>query len=631
MNAPPIDVAAIGTDNTAGCGRGSLGTAEKNPKNIQTPMKPADAEAYRFGPFELRPSEYTLMRDGVAEHLNPKAFDMLRLLVERHGHIVEKEGLIAFLWPDTVVEEANLSVQMAAVRKALGGTPGSDRYIETVPKRGYRFVADVEVVSSSAHQPERAVARPSASLVTIVVLPLKILRADPESDFLAFSLPDAIAASLADRPNMMVRSPLAAAGHGGAEADLTTLATGLKARFALAGTLTHVGDRIAVRLQLLELPAGTVLWSESRTTSVPEMFDLQDAVAARVALSLTASVDAGTPVPRAERDVPKSAGAYAFYLRANQLAYEVSHWAEARDLYRACLNLDPDYAPAWARLARCERLIGKFSSSAEQATANLARAEEAFHRALALNSDLSIGHSLYAQLMIDVGRADDAMRLLLERATRRPTDPELYAGLVHALRYCGLLEASVAAHVRARHLDPTLPTSIHHTWWMMGEYESALAQTLGDIGYMQGLALASLGREREAIAALRWRERETAESRIRSYLTSLRALLEGDREKSLAAAETAAANLIDSEAVFYMARTFVRLGAHDRAVIELRRVVNGGFWCYDAFMRDPWLDPIRGRSDVRQLLREAHDQVGRARKIFLQLNGPELLRPLAER
>jgi hypothetical protein len=176
-----------------------------------------------------------------------------------------------------------------------------------------------------------------------------------------------------------------------------------------------------------------------------------------------------------------------------------------------------------------------------------------------------------------------------------------------------------------------VPTSIHHTWWMMGEYESALAQTLGDIGYMQGLALASLGREREAIAALRWRERETPESRIRSYLTSLRALLEGDREKSLAAAETAAANLIDSEAVFYMARTFVRLGAHDRAVIELRRVVKGGFWCYDAFMRDPWLDPIRGRSDVRQLLREAHDQVGRARKIFLQLNGPELLRPLAER
>jgi tetratricopeptide (TPR) repeat protein len=332
----------------------------------------------------------------------------------------------------------------------------------------------------------------------------------------------------------------------------------------------------------------------------------------------------------AERDVPKSAGAYAFYLRANQLAYEVSHWTEARDLYRACLEADPDYAPAWARLARCERLIGKFSASPSEAATSLERAEEAFHRALALNPDLSIGHSLYAQLMIDLGRADEAMRLLLERAVRRPGDPELYAGLVHALRYCGLLDASVAAHAQARHLDPTVATSVHHTWWMMGDYEHALAETLGDIGYMQGLALASLGREREAIAALRWRERETTESRIRPYLTSLRALLEGDWKRCLAAVESATASLHDAEAVFYMARTLVRLGSHDRGVIELRRVVDEGFWCYDTFIRDPWLDPIRGRSDVRQLLEETREHVVKASGMFRDAHGPELIGPVTD-
>jgi DNA-binding winged helix-turn-helix (wHTH) protein/tetratricopeptide (TPR) repeat protein len=592
-------------------------------------MKTADVEAYRFGPFELRPRDFALTRGGRVVRLSPKAFDALRLLVERRGHVVEKEALIAGLWPDTVVEDANLSVQMAAVRKALGDTHGSDRYIETVPKRGYRFVADVDVVRSPASEPSAPDFRASGALATIVVLPLKILRPDPDSDFLAFSLPDAIAASLADRPNIVVRSPVAARCHGGAEANLATLASVLQARFALAGTLTHAGDRIGVRLQLLELPAGTVMWSDSRTTTLPEMFDVQDALAARVALSLTTSVGASPPVLRAERDRPRSAGAYAFYLRANQLAHEVSHWAEARDLYRACLDLDPDYAPAWARLARAERLIGKFSSSVEDAAAHLARADDAFQRALGLNPDLSIGHSLYAQLMIDVGRADDAMRLLLERAGRRPTDPELYAGLVHALRYCGLLEASIAAHRRARQLDPTMPTSIHHTWWMIGEYEHALAETLGDIGYMQGLALASLGREREAIAALRWRERETTESRIRPYLTSLRALLEGDRETSLAAVQAATANLIDAEAVFYMARTLARLGAHDRAAIELRRVVDGGFWCYTTFVRDSWLDPVRGRSDVSQLFEEAREHVERARAIFRESNGVELLGPPA--
>jgi len=196
---------------------------------------------------------------------------------------------------------------------------------------------------------------------------------------------------------------------------------------------------------------------------------------------------------------------------------------------------------------------------------------------------------------------------------------------VHALRYCGLLDASVAAHVRARQLDPTVATSIHHTWWMMGKYEDALAETLGDIGYMQGLALASLGRERDAIAALRWRERETTEGRIRPYLASLRALLEGDREKSLQAVESATARLHDAEAVFYMARTLVRLGAHDRGAIELRRVIREGFWCYDIFMRDPWLDPIRGRPDVREPLAEAREHVVRAAEMFRDAHGPELI------
>ena len=589
-------------------------------------MGGAEVKAYRFGPFELRPCDYTLVRDGVVVRISPKAFDALRLLVERHGNLVDKEALIAGLWPDTVVEDANLSVQMAAVRKALGGGRGSNPYIETVSKRGYRFVAPVEVVPVPKTERLAFEAGTSTSPSTIVVLPLRVLRASPEWDFLAFSLPDAIAASLAERPHIVVQSPVAAVRHGGADADLAALARVSHARFALAGTLTQLDDRVAIHLELLKLPAGTMMWSDSRTATLQEMFTLQAGIAARIALSLASSIGASPSASRSEReDVPKSAGAYAFYLRANQLAYEVSHWTEARDLYRACLDLDADYAPAWARLARAERLIGKFSSSRQEATTHLARAEQAFQQSLAVNPDLSIGHRLYAQLMIDLGRAHEAMRLLLDRTAKHPTDPELYAGLVHALRYCGLLDASVAAHRRARQLDPTIATSIHHTWWMLGEPERALAETLGDIGFMQGLALASLGREREAIAALRWRERETTENRIRPYLTSLRALLEGEREASLAAVEAAVDNLIDAEAVSCMARMLVPLGAHERAAFELRRVVNGGFWCYDTFVRDPWLDPLRGRADVRQLFEQAREQVERARKTFAESNGFEQL------
>src|SRR5690349_23821207 len=101
-------------------------------------MRGDEVEAYRFGPFELRPRDYTLLRDGGAVRIGPKAFDALRYLIEHRGRILTKEALMDALWPDASVEEANLSVQIAAVRRALGADSRSNAYIETISKRGYR-------------------------------------------------------------------------------------------------------------------------------------------------------------------------------------------------------------------------------------------------------------------------------------------------------------------------------------------------------------------------------------------------------------------------------------------------------------------------------------------------------------
>ena len=558
---------------------------------------------YRFGPFELHPREYTLMRDGHPVRLTPKAFDTLRLLLERRGELVTKDALMAALWPDAIVEEANLSVQIATLRKVLGTERGRE-YIETVPKRGYRFVADVVSPSDA----------PSARR-TVAVLPLKILRSHPDGDFLAFGLADAVAASLAERDELAVRSPLAMQRYGTAT-DLATIATAVQAQFALTGTLSTAGDAVTVRFQLLELPEGTVRWSAARTAKIDDLFAVQDAVADGVVAALRGTETAHMPAAEAGRSRSSSRGGYALYLRANQLAYEASRWSDARDLYRASIEADPTFAPAWARLARCERLIGKFSAFAEETDACFARAADAFERAIALNPDLSIAHSLYAQLLIDVGRAEEAMVRLTEQALRRPYEAELFAGLVHALRYCGLIDASLAAHRRAKRLDPTVPTSVHHTWWMNGQYESALAETFGDIGYMQGLALASLGREAEAAVALRWRERETVDTRIRPYLVSLRALLEGDYAASLAAVDAAAALPVDAEALYYLVRTFARLGEDARAAAGLDRVVTGGFWCHETFARDPWLGDLRQRADVAHTIARAREHAVRADRLF---------------
>jgi serine/threonine protein kinase len=460
----------------------------------------------------------------------------------------------------------------------------------------------------------------------IAVLPLKILRSQPDADFLAFSLPDAVASSLAERPGLAVRSPIASKPHGGADANLAQLSEALAARYALAGTLTCLGERIALRLQLLAIPSCTVVWSDARTSNVQELFELQDAIAAEVAATLRASLGgAGTPTPTHERNAPNP-GAYALYLRANQLAGEVSHWREARELYRASVDADPGFAPAWGRLARAERVIGKYASERDERVDCMGRADAAIRRALALNPELSFAHTLYAQLLIDLGRADEAMRRLLERLAVRPTDPDLCTGLVHALRYCGLLDESIAAHMRAQALHPGVTTSVHHTWWMKGDFERALEAPKTDIGYLAGIALVALGREREAIDALRARERVGLEGIVRDYIVSLRALLEGDTAASVAALDEAASSIEDGEALYYLTRSFARLGLADRAARELTRVVDGGFWTSETFDRDPWLDSIRDRADVRVVLGRARQQRSRALEDFMHLGGPSLLR-----
>lgn len=225
------------------------------------------------------------------------------------------------------------------------------------------------------------------------------------------------------------------------------------------------------------------------------------------------------------RDVPSSASAYEFYLRGNQLIQQVGlgsseRFALARDLYLRCLEDDPRYAPAWARLGRCYQLLSKAGENPEE---NVAKAESTLKRALELNPTLALGHKLYAQVETDMGHAADAVIRLLRHSHPETADPDLFAGLVHACRYCGLLEASAAAHERARRLDPKIPTGIRHTYWLLGDYERAVEQGVTPPFYLEALPLASMRREAEALSTLR--ERALEQQRKPSASSSARCRL----------------------------------------------------------------------------------------------------------
>ncbi len=264
--------------------------------------------AYRFGDFDLFPSERQLRRRQRPVRIAPREFDALLLFVQNAERLVRREHLIEALWPDTFVSEANLTNIIVVLRKILGRSA-----IQTVSKFGYRFCLPV------------------------------------------------------------------------------------------------VGE------------------------------------------------------PGIEQ------AAYAIFLEARELATvrSLESMERARDLFAICVATDPAFAAAWAWLGRCARFLDKFGP---RRSVDLQLAEASLRRALAIDPHLACAHQFYTQLQLDLGLSQDAMARLAQRIVERGDEPESYAGLVQALRFCGLLDESLAAHERAIALDPTLVTSVPHTYFLRGEY-----------------------------------------------------------------------------------------------------------------------------------------------------------------
>ena len=338
---------------------------------------------------------------------------------------------------------------------ALGGSPaaiGVDRVIQRAlqkdPEDRFQSAAAMaDALRAAVRHVDSAEPIRLQSMTRLLVLPLRILRPDAETDFLAFSLADAVINSLAGFDSLVVRSSATASRLTLEPLDLENMATKADVNAVLSGTLLRLDDVVRVTTQLAKAPEGEVLWSHTLQLPLTSLFQLQNELATRLVSALALPLSARER-RRLTGDVPATPRAYEFYLRANQLSHQAHDWSIARDLYLQCVDEDPQYAPAWARLGRVHRVMAEYAETGREP--DLSCAERAFQRALDINPDLSIAHNLYTYQEAELGRAQDAMVRLLARAQTRPSDPELFAGLVQACRYCGLPDAAVAAHHQAR-------------------------------------------------------------------------------------------------------------------------------------------------------------------------------------
>jgi DNA-binding winged helix-turn-helix (wHTH) protein/TolB-like protein/tetratricopeptide (TPR) repeat protein len=610
-------------------------------------MQKRSHEIHSFDEFRLDLTRGCLQHGEEEIKLRPKSFEVLKYLVGNNGRLITKDELIHAVWVNTAVTDDSLVQCLKDIRHALGDH--SQQIIKTVHGRGYIFDSDVRSQSSQeirvetisdevglngkdssgvtveAHSSASGRSRGTHSATRLMVLPFRMLRADHDIDFLAFSVPDSIAGALSILDSVIVRAPASSAYYAHDVLDLKRIADEAQVEVILTGTILSAGSGIRVTCQLLEVPSGTVLWWHDPHVSMSDLFELHDRLVRGIVKSLSLSLTAREH-GQLMHDVPSAAKVFEFYLRGNELSRRgLAGFADlkaARDLYQRCVDIDPHYAPAWAQLGRCYRLIGK---GLENGRENFALAESAFQRALDLNNDLPQAHSQYAFLEAELGRAQNAMTRLLRFIEHRSTSPDPFVALVLCCRFCGLLEPSVVAHERARKLDPQIATSISHTHYQRGDFDGALRDVAVGSWGIVGMTLGTIGRTAEAVAAFRKLEQSEIPPPMLAFITAWRAMFEGDRHESLRAAEQCIQQYLDPEGVFYMGLIMAHQGESDRALSVLRQSTELGFSSVDVLMRNDWFNGLRSTTEFHELLTLGKSRILIAEEAYSDAGGPGLL------
>ena len=503
------------------------------------------------------------------------------------------------------------------IRQALAKRPSERLPSADVMAEELRWAGGLE--------PEAGTSQAHA-MTRLVVLPFRVLRPDPETDFLAFSLPDAITTSLSATGSLIVRSSAVASRFASEAPDLKVLATDAGVDRVVTGTLLRSGGELRVVAQLVEAPGGTVLTSHTVQAPLGDLFHLQDDIARRVVDALSLPLTGTAPQTP---DTPHNARAYELYLRANELARTYEGMVQARDLYEQCLDLDPAFAPAWAHLGRCHRVIAKFID----ASSDEMRAKTALDRAIALNPRLTVAQKYYAQLESDMGQSTSAMVRLLGQAAGHGNDPELFAGLVHACRYCGLFEQGIAAHAEAKRLDPNIPTSVEQTILMTGDVERLLElapRVINPGGGDQGIRVIGLGlagRRDEARDILGNMDQMSRIPTFQIWTRCLNAWLDRRTGDMLAALDSLGSLKVinDPEAMFQMGLLLCDVGEYERGLELVERAVARGYYVATTLEQRSQFDAVRDRPLFQSILAAAQEGRTRSLAAFRDAGGERLL------
>lgn len=350
-----------------------------------------DTGVYEFGPFRLDAAVRRLESGGSAVTLTAKLFDLLLLLVSRRGELVTKGEIIAQVWSDRVVEENNLTVSISALRKALGETHGGrGQYIETVPKYGYRFVAQVRKVSEGVAAPAATEQGDASALRSLAVLPLLNATGDPELDYLADGITEGVINTLSGLPLLRVMARSTVFRYKGADPRGVGAVLGVRA--VLVAELRRAGESIEVAAELVDVRDGSQVWGGQYRRRLSGAYELQEEIAREISEKLFIKLTPGES-GRLHRGETDDSEAYHLYLKGRYFLGR-REFRKAMRYFEAAVALDKGYALAYAGLADCHSDLVQWDEIPP--AAGYPAAKELLLRALAIDGGLADAHTSMA-------------------------------------------------------------------------------------------------------------------------------------------------------------------------------------------------------------------------------------------
>jgi DNA-binding winged helix-turn-helix (wHTH) protein/TolB-like protein len=627
----------------------------------------------RFANFEVNLRAGELRKGGSKVRLQEQPFSLLTVLLESAGEVVTREELRKRLWSeDTFVDfDHRLAVAVSKLRDALGDSAEEPLFVETVGRRGYRFVGQLESADSLSVESKdgggetsllssrpaanrvlpkaeplestrsrtrrliflsfvgfavllgvivlpkflrfRSAKEQSSSPRSLAILPLQNHGQDSNSDFLGLSLADVLITKLAYVNSLSIRPSAAIEKYRGTTIDLQKVATELKVDNLLTGSFIREGDNLRITYQLVDAKTEKILGQGVIDLKYDNLLTVQDKVTSQLISELQLTLSP-MEAERLKPDAEVNPVAYEFFLQG--LDFHGQHkFPLAIKMLERSTEIDPSYAPAWAYLGASYTSDAAFELGGRE---QYRHAQVAYERALAIRPNLLDAQMFLANLLVDTGKVEQAVPLLRDALKTNGNYAFAHWELGYAYRFAGMLDESVAECERARQLDPFVKAngSVLNAYLYLGQYQKFLdSLPVDDSSFI--LFYRGFGEFHEKEYDQASRDFDHAYELDPTLYTGIGKAL----SDSIHQRKAEALNLLnglerkirvrgvgDPEGTYKIAQAYAVSGDKISALRTLRMSVESGFFSYPYLSKDPLLDDLRHEPEFDQTLNTARQR-----------------------